>query len=103
MVLDVNVTIVQPVAAALQAERPVEPDTVPPKRQRTGSKPKSPITCQHADEMGRIVLDVVTGGARFVAGVGRTRPARIHGDGPARSTGLTVPLHSARTASPCRS
>lgn len=42
-----------------------------PRQQRTWSMPKSPVTRQHADEVGRIALKAGKGGVAFIACVAR--------------------------------
>lgn len=86
MVADANVTSVDPTAEGLDqqpvgptaaepvtAEPPLEPETAsgPSTQQRAWSMPKSLVTREHADEMGRIAREAITMIARFVAGVAR--------------------------------
>lgn len=54
-------------------ERPAEPETAPATstKPRAWSMPKSPVTREHADEMGRAAVKAATGIARSVADVAR--------------------------------
>lgn len=51
------------------AASPVEPDTVSPARTR--SRPKSPLTRQHAEQAGRYAVAAATGVARAITGLAR--------------------------------
>lgn len=54
-------------------EPPVEPVVAPtPPQQRSWTMPKSPVTRQQADEMGRAARNAVTGIAGFIAGIARS-------------------------------
>ena len=49
----------------------VEPAEAPPPQRRAWSMPKSPVTREHADKLGRFALGAVTSTVRFIASVGR--------------------------------
>ncbi|MEZ0359160.1 hypothetical protein [Mycobacterium sp. SA01] len=56
---------------AVAGEPPAEPTQASPRKQRTWSMPKSPITRKQADDLGRGALKAVTSVARFIAAVAR--------------------------------
>jgi hypothetical protein len=65
---DANVTNAEPTVEGLN-EQPEQPVAVPVNAGQ--SRPKSPVTRKHADEMGRLALKAITGIANFIAGAAR--------------------------------